>query len=262
MAAILLLAVIALCGCSPVPEDVSEEITEANNRFMVAFNSGDAELLAGNYSDDGKLLPPNGDEIVGKENIRDFWQGAMDMGISKAELVTVEATGYGNTAVEEGRYTLYAADDSEIDHGKYIVIWYKDMGQWKLRKDIWNTSNPPATARAAENDTVWVVWNTIKANKVDQFEEFNFGILEPAAQKYSAQMHNTVRTLRPVEPNEDGSWTYFYLMDPASNPEGYDMMLPLEALYGKEKALEYLNMFTDCLKGGKQHWVVTVQTGW
>ena len=113
-----------------------------------------------------------------------------------------------------------------------------------------------------ENDTVWVIWNTIKAGMAEQFESFNFDILEPAAAEYFPQMRNTVRTLRPVKANEDGSWTYFYLMDPASNPDGYDMLIPLSAKYGKENAHEYLEMFTDCLKDGKQSWVVTVQTGW
>jgi uncharacterized protein (TIGR02246 family) len=259
---LFLIGIAFLSSCAPIPGDVSDEITEANNRFMVAFNSGDAELLAESYTDAGKLLPPNGDEVVGKEAIQDFWQGSMDMGLSKAELVTVEATGYGNTAIEEGRYTLFVEGDVEVDHGKYIVIWQKEMGQWKLHRDIWNSSHPAPIARAKENDTVWVIWNKIKPGMVDQFEEFNFNILEPAAAEYYPLMRNTVRTLRPLEAEEDGSWTYIYLMDPVASPEGYDMMIPLSAKYGKEQALEYAGMFTDCLKDGKQHWVVTVQTGW
>lgn len=260
--ATFLFIIAALCSCAPIPVDVSDQISEANNRFLVAFNSGDAELLAENYTEDGKLLPPNSDEVTGREAIMEFWQGAMDMGINKAELVTIEARGYGNTAIEEGRYTLYGEGDVEIDQGKYVVIWQKMEGQWKLQKDIWNTSNPTAPARAAENDTVWVIWNHIKGDKVAQFEDFNFNILEPAASEYYPQMRNTVRTLRPTEANEDGTWTYFYLMDPANNPDGYDMLVPLSAKYGRAQALEYLTMFTDCLKGGTQSWVIALQTGW
>lgn len=259
---ILLLGITFFCSCAPIPGDVSNEIAEANNRFMVAYNSGDTGLLVENYLEDCKLLPPNGDEVVGRDAIRDFWQGAMDMGIVKAELVTVEATGYGNTAIEEGRYTLYMEGDVETDHGKYIVIWEKVEGQWKLQSDIWNTSNPSVKARALENDTVMVVWNHIKADKVSQFEDFNFNILEPAVAIHYPKTRNTVRTIRPVEANEDGTWTYFYLIDPASSPDEYDMLLPLSEQYGKEQALEYLTMFTDCLKDGKQSWVIGVQTEW
>ncbi|GAF78655.1 unnamed protein product, partial [marine sediment metagenome] len=49
---------------------------------------------------------------------------------------------YGNFAIEEGRYTLYAEGDQIADQGKYIVTWKKEDGQWKLHRDIWNTSNP------------------------------------------------------------------------------------------------------------------------
>jgi hypothetical protein len=51
-------------------------------------------------------------------------------------------------------------------------------------------------------------------------------------------------------------------MDAATSPDGYDMMLPLSAEYGEAKAKEYLKMFTDCLKGGEQQGVMTVQTTW
>jgi hypothetical protein len=126
---------------------------------------------------------------------------------------------------------------------------------------MWNSDLSLPQARAAENDTVWVVWNRIKADKVEQFEEFNFTILEPAVAEYSAT-RNTVRTLRPVDPNEDGTHTYFYLMDPANSPDGYNMAKAFTTMYGKEKSDEYMKMFGDCLVDGKQERVVTVQTSW
>ncbi len=258
---LILFTALILTGCQG-PVDVTDEITEANQLFMEAFNSGDAAKLAENYTSNAKLFPTNSDVIEGQEAIKNFWQGAIDMGIKKAVLETILATSFGNTANEEGRYTLYAENNVVADQGKYIVIWKKVSGQWKLHYDIWNTSNPAPQARAFENDTVWVVWNNIKANKVSQFEDFNFNYLEPAVAEYYPQIRNTVRTLKPVEPNKDGTFTYFYLIDPATSPDGYDMNLPLTAKYGKEKADEYLTMFTDCLKGGKQEWIVTVQTRW
>jgi len=253
---------ILLFGCIPQPKDVTDQIKKANGSFMEAFNNGDAASLAANYTAEAKLLPPNSTTIEGQESIQNFWQGAMDIGIKKVVLETIEAKGYGNTVNEIGEYTLYAENDMVIDNGKYVVIWKKQVEEWKLNYDIWNTSNPPPVARAKENDTVWVVWNIIKPNKVSQFEDFNFNYLEPAVAEYYPQMRSSVRTLRPIEPNKDGTYTYFYLMDPANSVDGYDMILPLTAKYGEEKAAEYLNMFTSCLKGGNQEWIITVQTKW
>lgn len=251
-----------LIGCAQQTRDVTNQIKESNKSFMDAFESGDAETVAGNYTADAKLFPPNSDVVEGTEAIQNFWQGIMDMGVKKAILTTIEASGCGTTAYEEGRYMMHTDDGTMIDQGKYIVIWKKVDEQWKLYRDIWNSNNPAPMARAMEGDTVWVVWNNIKPDKVDQFEEFNFNYLEPAAAENYPKMRNTVRTLKPTEPNKDGTYTYFYLMDPAVSPDGYDMMVPLKAKYGKEKAEEYLKMFTDCLKSGKQEWKVAVQTKW
>ncbi|MEN8138874.1 MAG: DUF4440 domain-containing protein [Bacteroidota bacterium] len=257
------------CGTkAPVATDVSAEIIEANKGFLEAFNTGNAKAVASKYTSDAKLYPTNRDIIEGKEAIEAFWNEGINMGIKKAELNTISAKSYGSFAIEEGRYKLFAEGDQMIDQGKYIVTWKKENGQWKLYQDIFNTSNPIPPAppappvRAALNDTVWVVWNHIKADKVEQFENYNFNILEPATSEYYPKMRNTVRFTRPVEANKDGTFTYFYIIDPATSPDGYDMMLPLTAKYGEEKAIEYLKMFKDCLVDGKQEWVITTQTKW
>ena len=249
-------------SCTQAPIDVTSEITEANKGFMEAFNNGDANALSKNYTSNAKLYPSNSDVIEGQEAIEGFWNAVMTMGIKKALLKTVSAESFGDIAIEEGRYELYVEGDQIADHGKYIVAWKKEDGQWKLHQDIWNTSNPAPQSRATVNDTVWVIQNHIKADKLEQFIDFNFNYLEPAAAEYYPTMRNTVRTLKPVEQNEDGTYTYFYLMDPAISPDGYGMMLPLTAKYGEEKASEYYKMFKDCLKDGKQEMIATVQTAW
>ncbi|MCD4710486.1 MAG: DUF4440 domain-containing protein [Bacteroidales bacterium] len=214
---------------------------EANKGFMEAFSSGDAGAVSLHYTSNALLYPSNSDIINGRNAIKEFWSGTMRQGIGKAVLETVAAEGYGDVVIEEGRYTLYAGDQM-VDKGKYIVIWEKEDGVWKLQRDIWNTSMPAPPSRSSMNDTVWVVWNHINADKVSQFEEFNFNILEPAVAEYYPLMRSTVRSLRPVEPNKNGIYTYFYLMDPATSPDGYAMTLALTAKYGKEKSDEYMKM--------------------
>lgn len=262
IAGILFLVFLIISSCTQKPKDVSNEIKEANKVFMEAFNSGNANAVAMHYTSNAKLYPSNSNIIEGQEAIEGFWNSALNMGIKKAILETVSAESYGNFAVEEGRYKLYVEGDQIVDQGKYIVTWKKVNGQWKLDRDIWNTNNPAPPTRANVNDTVWVVLNRIKANKVSQFEDFNFNYLEPAAAEYYPNTRKTVRTLRPIEQNENGIFFYFYLMDPAISPDGYDMILPLTAKYGEEKANEYLKMFNDCLKDGKQELIVTIQTTW
>jgi len=117
-------------------------ILAANEKFMAAFSRGDAAACAACYTEQGQLLPPNSDVIAGQQAIHTFWQGALHMGITAAQLETVEVEGHGNTANEVGKYILQSAGGQMLDTGKYVVIWQQEAGQWKIHRDIWNSSRP------------------------------------------------------------------------------------------------------------------------
>lgn len=125
-------------------ENAVVSITAAVNGFMSAFNNGDARTMARHYTSNARLLPPNSDVIEGPAAIGDFWNSVMNMGIKKMLLETVAAESCGNAIIEEGRYKLYVEGDQLVDQGKYIVAWAQEDGQWKLHRDIFNTSNPAA----------------------------------------------------------------------------------------------------------------------
>ena len=111
-------------------------------QFMAAFSRGDAAGAAAVYTADAQVLPPNSDVITGQQAIQTFWQGAMDMGVKAVKLETVEVEGTGILPMKSGRFTLQGAEGQVIDAGKYVVIWKQEAGQWKLHRDIWNSSRP------------------------------------------------------------------------------------------------------------------------
>ena len=122
--------------------DIREVIAEANNDFMATFGRGDAAGMADLYTDDGQVLPPNSDFVTGKEAIQSFWQALMDMGFKEAKMDIVELEERGNLAFEVSKYTLKGEEGQVLDQGKYIVIWKQEGGQWKLHRDIFNSSLP------------------------------------------------------------------------------------------------------------------------
>ncbi len=122
--------------------DIHDAIMAGNGRFMDAFSRGDAEGLASLYTDEGQVLSTGNDVITGKAGIQEFWQALVEMGIKSAKLETLELNEYTDTAVEVGKYTLGGEDGQVLDRGKYIVIWKREDGQWKLHRDILNTSMP------------------------------------------------------------------------------------------------------------------------
>ncbi len=125
------------------------KLIEANNKaFVEAFNRGDAAAVANMYTSDALLLPPNNPIIVGRQGIREFWQKLITAGLKVVSLETERVEACGDTAYEVGYYTLTiptAAGGTVTDQGKYIVVWKREARKWKLARDIWNTSAPPAS---------------------------------------------------------------------------------------------------------------------
>ena len=92
------------------------------------------------YTEDGQFLPSNSDAVVGKAAIQEAFQGLLDGGIRGIQLDTLEVESFGDTAYEVGLYTLKDETSETLDHGKFIVIWKLIEGNWKLHRDIINSS--------------------------------------------------------------------------------------------------------------------------
>jgi ketosteroid isomerase-like protein len=123
---------------------VPDAIAATNRAFMAAFEQGDAGAATEVYTVEGQILPPNHEPLTGGAAIRSFWQGAMDMGVTRVQLETVEFSQMGEIAVEVGRYTLAGREMPVLDAGKYVVVWKREGDAWRWHRDIWNSSRPLA----------------------------------------------------------------------------------------------------------------------
>ena len=125
-----------------IPTKINDAILAANEKFMTVFKMGDAAGLANLFTENGQILAPNSGFLTGREEIQAIWQSIFDMGVKEIKLDIVEVEGQGDTAIEVSNYTLYGEEGQELDKGKYIVIWKQKDGQWKLHRDIFNSSMP------------------------------------------------------------------------------------------------------------------------
>jgi uncharacterized protein (TIGR02246 family) len=125
--------------------DIRAEIEAGNKKFVEAVQQGDATAVAELYTINAMVLPANSDTVNGKEAIKSLFQGLINSGVKGITLTTLEVERYGNTANEVGRYTLKGGNGQTLDQGKYIVIWKRVNGQWKLHRDIFNTNLPAPT---------------------------------------------------------------------------------------------------------------------
>jgi hypothetical protein len=105
-----------------------------------------------------------------------------------------------------------------------------------------------AIPRAAQGDSVWIFVNHIKADKREQFEKFVHEIFWDSAGKLSAaeqQLFRKTRVLHPIRPEQDGTYSYVFIMDPVIPGGNYDIEKLTKQIYGEEKAREYLKMFDE-----------------
>ena len=103
------------------------------------------------------------------------------------------------------------------------------------------------TIRAAEGEEMWVWVNHVKADKWEQHEHFVHDILMPATEKVDAPVFRHTRFLHPSQPNEDGTYTSAWLMDPGLEGGDYNMLSLLKKAYGEEKGEEYHRLWEDSL---------------
>jgi ketosteroid isomerase-like protein len=118
-------------------------IDSVNKKFTEYVRKGDSVSLAALYHSDAELLFANSESIKGK-GILSAWGSIIRMGVKDFTFATTDITGAGDLLVETGTYEMKTADGSLIDKGKYVVVWKKENEQWKLYRDIGNTSLPAA----------------------------------------------------------------------------------------------------------------------
>ncbi|MEX2273373.1 MAG: DUF4440 domain-containing protein [Vicinamibacterales bacterium] len=125
--------------------NVRAAIEAANKRhFMDAAPKADAALVAAVYTDDAVAYPANSEPVKGRTALQALWKGAFDAGIAGFDLITHEVESFGDTAWETGAYAMKLKDGTVVDRGKYVVIWKRVNGEWKIHRDIWTTSLPAA----------------------------------------------------------------------------------------------------------------------
>ena len=123
------------------------EIDAANKSFTEALGKGDSAGVASFYTADAKFMGPNGPAVVGRANIQSVIGGFIKGGVTNLELTATEVWGDENALVEEGIMTLSTKDGKPVDKGKYLVVWKKEDGKWKLHRDIFNSDLPVPTGK-------------------------------------------------------------------------------------------------------------------
>ena len=139
---------LTLALASPVPAfaqagagNLRAQIEKVGQAWQNAYNAGNAAGVAALYTKDAKLMVPGAETGSDGKTIQKLIAGDIALG-GKLALTTDDVVGFGDYAVETGRWVATAADGKHLDHGPYVTFYKKADGGWKIYRDIWNSSMP------------------------------------------------------------------------------------------------------------------------
>ncbi len=121
-------------------------IEEKNNQFTKAHITGqkDSAAMVNIYTQDAKVFPPNSDPVIGRPAIAVLTSQYLNMDIKEFREETTAFYGNEDYLIDEGNYIFIYGKDNTIEKGKYLNVWKKEDGDWKIFTNMWNT-NMPAT---------------------------------------------------------------------------------------------------------------------
>jgi len=142
----LLTLMLLNAGAASEKRGARTAIERAAKTFAEGVKAGDAATMASLYAEDAKAFPPNGEMVTGRAAIQQMWQDALASGIKEMEIKPAEIEESGDHAYEVGAYVINGEGGKHLDHGKYVVVWKRKNGEWKMYRDIWNSDMPAAPA--------------------------------------------------------------------------------------------------------------------
>lgn len=126
---------------------IGASIDSLNQGFNAAVAARDTDAVVSIYSDDARVMPAHMPEAVGKDAIRRAWAGllsfpGLELSITDNGRIIAEA---GDQVVEHGAYRMkFQGPNGQPveDVGKYVAVFKKVEGAWKIVVDTWNSDMP------------------------------------------------------------------------------------------------------------------------
>lgn len=119
-------------------DDVRAAVDAGNRAFIAAFMRGDAQAVANLYTENAQMIAPGAPVARGRSAIAAAWEKSIKSGVKDLALSTADVESAGDLASETGVVRIVGRDGA-VTQGRYVVVWKRTNGEWKLHRDIWNT---------------------------------------------------------------------------------------------------------------------------
>jgi uncharacterized protein (TIGR02246 family) len=140
---------VAACGGPKGPEfgrAEVQQITKTTQEFVAAYNAKDPAKVAGFFSGNGMVMPPNASTLHGQDSIKGYYQTRFAEGASDLTIDPKTISGSGPLAYLSGTYSFVnrpANGPERRDRGKFLWIARSLAGRWLYECQMWSSDLPP-----------------------------------------------------------------------------------------------------------------------
>jgi uncharacterized protein (TIGR02246 family) len=158
--AALLCAAAAMMGCAHDPDrgSLEQELrARVQSAYVEPFKQGDIERWVGIFTDDALALHDGPPPMKGRDQIRAFGERVKaNFDIRVFDVVVDEVRTDGRWALTTGHYTAHFVPRSQNAYagaagprqGKFLFLWERRDGVWRIMTDMGNSTDPPPPAGA------------------------------------------------------------------------------------------------------------------
>jgi uncharacterized protein (TIGR02246 family) len=119
-------------------------LLELSRQYLAAAKAGDASKVASFYAKDAVVMPPNAPPIQGRRAIQQdherLFKESPPFELTATPLASETS---GDLGYIRGEYAVRRQGTPEA-RGKYVEVWKRINGEWKIICDINNADHPPA----------------------------------------------------------------------------------------------------------------------
>ena len=144
----VLLSISATAFAADAASDPKAAFNAGTAEWAAAYNAGEPDRIVALYSEDAIVMPPDAPSVTGDAALRSFL--ADDIATTKKAGLTLvingddEADTSGDLGWHRGTFKVVNAGGGSMGTGKFLEIWQRQQGKWRITRDIWNNDAAPA----------------------------------------------------------------------------------------------------------------------
>ena len=112
---------------------LEKEIETRLREYETHLQNGDSIALGKMYMEHAEIIP----STIGRENIIKAFGSSIRNGIRGSSFKTTHLWGNEQLLVEDGIGTWMYENGKIAGSGRYLLVWKKDAGEWKILRDTW-----------------------------------------------------------------------------------------------------------------------------